>query len=128
MRENITLIYVTMRTAIERWEGGVFIVDTGSSSTIVAPLLITRLGLSVPANAPRKPIHLLGGQKIEVPFIRVDAIRVGQATLESVEVGVYEVAPEAPAIEGVLGGDFLHHFRVTIDKAAGRMQLEPLTR
>jgi len=49
----------------------------------------------------------------------------GQAAFVA-EVAVSEVALEAPEIGGLLGGDVLHRFRITLDKNVRRMILEPL--
>lgn len=120
--ENITLVYAT----IHRTQGALLIVDTGAALTIITPSMLQRLGLSLSERAPRRQVQVMGGQTIEVPLVKMSAVQLGDAMVENLEVGVYEVAPRVPAIEGVLGGDFLHKFRITLDKNAGQMRLEPL--
>lgn len=102
------------------------IVDTGASTTILTPHLLRRLGVDVPADAPRRKIRILGGQMLDVPFVKIATIRVGGATLRDHETGVYDIHPDAAVIDGLLGGDFLHRFRVTLDRTAKQMRLEPL--
>jgi len=104
------------------------IVDTGADSTILTPRLLNRLGVVVPADAPKRKIHVVGGQTLDVPFVKIATIRVGQATMKDQEIGVYEIHPDAPVIDGLLGGDFLHRFRVTLDRSAKQMRLAPLGR
>jgi len=104
------------------------VVDTGASSTILTPRLLKRLEVVVPADAPRRKLTVVGGEKLDVPFIKIATIAIGEAILKDQEVGVYDINPEASLPEGLLGGDILHRFRVTLDRTAKRMRLEPLSR
>lgn len=121
--EQITLVSVTVNRS---QQAAVFVVDTGASWTILSPLLAARLGLSVPADAVRRDLRIVGGQIVTVPFIRINALQVGEAVVEAPEVGVYDVAPQARVIDGLLGGDFLNRFNVTLDRQGGRLLLEPI--
>ena len=121
---NITLVAAT----INNGPSALLIVDTGATWTILTPRLLKRLAIVVPADAPHRKVRVLGGHVLDVPFVRIATIRVGDATLTDHEVGVYDVDPSAPVVDGLLGGDFLHRFRVTLDRAAKRMRLEPLAR
>jgi predicted aspartyl protease len=102
------------------------IVDTGASATILTPRLLQRLDLMVPADAPRRQLTVMGGQRLDVPFIKVATIAIGDAVLKDHEVGVWDMDPQSPILGGLLGGDILHRFRVTLDRVAKRMLLEPL--
>lgn len=119
---NLTLVDATFN----RSERALLIVDTGSSSTIITPVLMRRLGLSLPEEASRTRGYVVGGQMLSVPMLAVAAIQVGDAVVENFEVGVHDVFPKAPDVDGLLGGDFLHRFRITLDKDARQMRLEPL--
>lgn len=119
---NLTLVAV----AINRHPGALFIVDTGSASTFITPGLAKRLDVSIPPNAPRRQITVLGGSKIEAPFVRLSTLQIGEALVEHAEVAIHEVNPQAPMVDGLLGGDLLHHFRITLDRKAQMMRLEPL--
>lgn len=120
--ENLTLVSATVNRSDQ---AAVFMVDTGASRTILGPLLVKRLGLSVPPNAVRHDLRVVGGTVVTVPFIRVGSLQVGDAVVEQMDVGVYDFAPEARIIDGLLGGDFLSRFKVTFDHRARRMTLEP---
>jgi hypothetical protein len=63
-----------------------------------------------------------------VPFVKNVSIKVGSATMSDQEVGVYEINPNAPVLDGLLGGDFLQRYRMTLDRSARQMKLEPLRR
>ena len=102
------------------------IVDTGAEWTILTPRLLRRLGVVVPAGALKRKIRVVGGQTLDVPFVKIATIRVGEAMVKGQEIGVYEIHPDEPVIDGLLGGDFLQRFRVTVDRTAKQMRLEPL--
>lgn len=65
------------------------------------------------------------GLTIEVPTVTL-SVQVGDASVENLEVGVFDVAPQAPDLDGFLGADFLQRFKVTFERAARLMTLEPL--
>jgi predicted aspartyl protease len=120
--QNITLVEVTLN----RVHPATLIVDTGAQSTIVSPSLVKRLGIVVPTDAPPQKVLVVGGNTLEMPFVKLDMLRVGDAKIEGMEVGVFEVTPSARGIDGLLGADFLHRFRLILDPGVGVMQLEPL--
>jgi predicted aspartyl protease len=122
--EELTLVSVTVNRSSQ---AAVFIVDTGASWTIISSLLATRLELSVPTQAVRRELRVVGGQVIKVPFVRLGKLQVGEAVVEELEVGVYDIAPSARFIDGLLGGNFLNRFNVTLDRQTGRMFLEPVS-
>jgi predicted aspartyl protease len=123
--ENIALVGATVNGTSGT---AVMIVDTGAAATILTPRLLARLGLDVPADAPKRKIRVVGGRTLDVPFLKIAKVQVGRATMNDQEVGVYDIYPDAPIIDGLLGGDFLHRFRVTLDRNAKQMRLEPLRR
>jgi len=120
--QNLTLVQVTLN----RVHPATLVVDTGAQSTILSPSVVKRLGVAVSADAPRRQVAGVGGNKFEVPFVKLAVLRVGDARIENMEVGVYDVAPSARGIHGLLGADFLHEFRLTLDRNENLMQLEPL--
>jgi predicted aspartyl protease len=122
---NVALVAATINDASG---AALMIVDTGATSTILTPRLLSRLGMVVPANAPKRKIRVVGGQTLDVPFIRIAKVQVRAAAMNDQEVGVYDIYPDSPIIDGLLGGDFLHRFRVTLDRNAKQMRLEPLRR
>jgi hypothetical protein len=113
--------------ALEQRETAFLLIDSGASATIITPVMLRLLGLAVAPDAPRRELAVVGGRKIEIPFVRLSSLSVGSAVVRDVEVGVYDIAPQAPVVDGLLGGDILQRFSATIDAAARRLRLVPLT-
>jgi len=96
------------------------ILDTGAARTTISPAALVGLGVTY-RDAPKVEIRGVTGT--------ASAYLVG---LESLEVGEARVSPLAvlshdPQMgrgsQGLLGQDFLNHFRVTIDNARGVVEL-----
>src|SRR5438552_5184446 len=102
-----------------------FLVDTGATRTVVSPTYARRLGLNVPDDAPRRDVTVAGGSKLSVPFVRVHSVAVDTARVPDLLIGVYDIFPSAPVIDGVLGTDFLGRYRVTFDPTRRTMHLAP---
>jgi tetratricopeptide (TPR) repeat protein len=116
-----------VRATVNGSHSALLIVDTGASVTLIRPLLLARLGLVVAADAPRERLTGLSGQTIEAPLMAL-AVQVGEAHIQNVQVAIADALPTDPDIDGLLGADFLNHFRVVLDKTTRRMILEPLPR
>jgi predicted aspartyl protease len=122
--DNIVLVPLTLN----RSQGATFLLDTGAQFTVLTPALAARIGLDVSADAPTRTLLVVGGQKITIPFVRLPVIELGSGRLEDVEVGIHAVAPEMPLIDGLLGGDILGRFTMTVDRVARQLRLEPTGR
>lgn len=100
------------------------LLDTGASRTTLRAATATRLGVDPPPNAPRWPTTLADGRLIVVPYTRLRSLGLGSLAVEDLDVGVYDLLPGATALDGILGGEVLGHFRVTIDRQRQRLELE----
>lgn len=67
-----------------------------------------------------------GDETTVIPYARTRALEVGDASVEALDIVVYEVVPGNYAVDGVLGSNFLSHFKLTIDRLNARLTLEPL--
>jgi predicted aspartyl protease len=99
------------------------LLDTGASKTILRPSVAARLGVAPPADAPRWPSQLADGRVIVIPYTRLRSITLGGLVVEDLDVGVYELLRDSGAMDGILGGDLLGHFRMTVDRQAERLEL-----
>ena len=117
--------HVLVRVVLNHKEPATLMLDTGATHTILTPNTAQRLGMHSTADAPRRMLQVADGKRHEVPFVQLSAITVGEATVENLPVGVSVLFPQAPAVDGLLGGDFLEQFKMTLDRATNQMWLEP---
>jgi predicted aspartyl protease len=100
------------------------LLDTGASRTILHSAAATRLNVNPSPEAPRWPSRLADGRVIVVPYARLQSLGLGSLAIEDIDVGVYDLLPGSSSLDGVLGGEILGHFRVTIDRQSERLELE----
>jgi len=101
------------------------LLDTGASYSLLTPEAALRSGIRVTPEAPTQTLVRADGQRYEVPFAPATALTLGPVVVEQVALGLADVFPQAPMIDGVLGVDVLERFTVTLDWANRRMWLEP---
>ena len=99
------------------------LLDTGASKTILRPSVAARLGIAPAPDTPRWPSQLADGRVIVIPYMRLHSITLGGLVVEDLDVGVYELLRDSEPVDGILGGDLLGHFRMTVDRKAERLEL-----
>ena len=117
---NVVLVQATLNTK----HGVTLLLDTGAEVTILTPETARRIGLTPGDDAPRRRLTIMGGSEIEFAVVRLSALQIGEARVDEIEVGVYDVAPESPIVDGILGGDFLSRFTLTLNRDARQLRLE----
>lgn len=108
-----------------------FLVDTGSSVTLVSPALVRRYpGRQSMAAAPRVRVRALDGTITELPPASLRRLSLGDARFEEVPVLVYDPAPLSAhlglKIDGVLGFPLFGQVLLTLDYPGSRLVLQPL--
>ena len=103
---------------------GRFLVDTGSSVTVVSPALAADLGIGGEAGGAPVELHTLGGRTAGQPAT-VASLRVGGVELRDAPVVLHD---PGPGIDGILGNTFLGRYRVTVDADRRQLQLRRLAR
>ena|SRR5215831_16861867 len=97
------------------------ILDTGADRTMVAPGVLSRLGVSV-ADAARAEIRGVTGTSqgdvVLVPSVEVGDAKVGPLRIVALDADLKKA-------DGLLGRDFLEHFTVTIDARERMVTLVP---
>lgn len=116
---------IFVHAALNQKEFATLLLDTGATHTFLTPTTAQRLGMSPTADAPRRTLRVGDGQLHEVPVIPLSALTVGEATVENLQVGISVLFPQTPAVDGLLGGDFLEEFRIVLDRTTHQMWLEP---
>src|SRR5262245_13688439 len=87
-----------------------FLVDTGSSVTIVAPPLAASLGLTTSMGSGVE-LRTVAGPTAG-PAGRLATLRVGDAELRDVPVVVHDAGLE---MDGILGNSFLGRYQLVLD-------------
>ena len=102
---------------------GRFLVDTGSSVTVIAPRVAAEAGIT---GSPEGTVelHTLGG-RTTAPAAVVASLRVGDLELRDAPVVLHETGLP---FDGILGNTFLGRYRVTVDADRRQLQLRRLAR
>ena len=102
-----------------------FAIDTGTSTTAIAPEVAKQLDIQ---GSPMGPITT-GGAKVDVTAGRLNSFQVGGAHIDNLVVVVADFfASLSQAVEakldGIVGYNFLRNFRVVIDYPSEKFRLE----
>jgi len=90
---------------------------------ILRPDTATRLGLSVPTDAPLLGVLALAGH-VSAPLVPLPPLRVGDYVLEHLTAAIAPI-PELPIpVDGILGANFIELFRMTVDYRGKQLYLE----
>ncbi len=98
-----------------------FLLDTGSSHSVVSRSLAARLGLAFVA---RTTVLTSTGSEVR-PVVRLDQVRIGPSRSEGLLASVAptpQLAAIARGIEGIIGQDFLSAFNYTLDYRRKRLR------
>jgi hypothetical protein len=120
----MNLVSVTVNVTQQATLVATLLLDTGAGHTILSPALIERSGISIPWGAPKQTVMVFGGNTISVPFTRIQSLKVGDLEVEDLDVGVHDGFPRVYGVDGVLGTNFLKHFRITLDHGSQQLVLE----
>jgi hypothetical protein len=108
-----------------------FLLDTGASATVITPDLARRLGAEAASGATKARARIASGQEVDVPVVRITSITIGSATVDNLNVAVYELPVMDPSakppvtVDGFLGVDVIARFTMTLDPRAGTLTFEP---
>jgi hypothetical protein len=103
---------------------GRFLLDTGSSVVVVAPVFASAMRLIQRDGGDAVELQTLGG-RTRGPASTVASLRVAGAELQDLPVVVHD---PGPGLDGILGNTFLTHYRVTVDSDRRQLTLRPLIR
>jgi aspartyl protease family protein len=103
---------------------GRFLVDTGSSVTVLSPTLAADLGIAGGPDGTPVELQTLGGRTAGAPAI-VGSLRVGSLELRDAPVVLHD---PGPGLDGILGNTFLSRYQVTVDADRRQLHLRPLVR
>ncbi|MDO8476552.1 MAG: retroviral-like aspartic protease family protein [Candidatus Rokubacteria bacterium] len=98
------------------------VLDTGATRTTISPTALIGLGVTY-RDAPKVQIRGVTGSA-SAYLVSLESVEVGGARVGPLRVFSHD-AQLGRGAEGLLGRDFLDHFRVTIDNARGVVELAP---
>ena len=88
--------------------------DTGASMSVIKPAVLARLGAAPSNEHPTVRLNTANGT-VTARVVRLDSLSVGDKAVRDITVAAVELA-ELPNIDGLLGMDYLRHFRFTVDQ------------
>jgi len=107
-----------------------FIIDTGASITVVSEKLVEQEDLTTFVEATRMRVFGAAGVAEDVKRVLLPRVVLGPFVREQVSAAVLDMESlnETTGFtqSGILGGNFLRHFRISFDFQRGVVRLEPL--
>lgn len=109
-----------------------FIIDTGASVSVVSERLAREEELHNYLEPTRLRIYGAAGIADDVKSLLLPKVMLGTFTRERISAAVLDLEPVNETAgftqNGILGGNYLRHFRVSFDFQRGLIRLEPLSK
>ena len=109
-----------------------FIIDTAASITVVSEKLSQEEQLIELLQPSKMRVFGAAGVTEDVKLLQLPRLSLGLSKLEKINAAVLDLEPVNETAgftqSGILGGNFLRHFRIYFDFARGAMRLEPLSK
>jgi len=107
-----------------------FIIDTAASITVISEKLSQEDQLLDLLQPSKMRVFGAAGVTDDVKLLQLPHLSLGLSKLEKISAAVLDMEPVNETAgftqSGILGGNFLRHFRIYFDFARGAMRLEPL--
>jgi len=107
-----------------------FIIDTAASITVISEKLSQEEQLLDLLQPSKMRVFGAAGVTEDVKLLQLPRLSLGLSKMEKINAAVLDMEPVNETAgftqSGILGGNFLRHFRIYFDFARGAMRLEPL--
>jgi tetratricopeptide (TPR) repeat protein/predicted aspartyl protease len=107
-----------------------FIIDTAASITVISEKLSQQEQLLDLLQPSKMRVFGAAGVTEDVKLLQLPQLSLGLSKLEKINAAVLDMEPVNETAgftqSGILGGNYLRHFRIYFDFARGAMRLEPL--
>jgi tetratricopeptide (TPR) repeat protein len=125
--------FLSGEVTLDGFDKGVnFIIDTAASITVVSEKLSQEEQLLDLLRPSTMRVFGAAGVAEDVKQLQLPRLSLGLSRLEKINAAVLDMEPVNETAgftqSGILGGNFLRHFRVYFDFARGTMRLEPLSK
>ena len=117
--------HILVRAVLNYREAVTLLLDTGATHTMLTPAAARRVGLTPAPHALTGALQVVGGRQMRFPLVPLAALAMGEAVVENLQVGILSTFPGTRTVDGLLGGDFLEHFTLTLDYSGRWLQLTP---
>jgi clan AA aspartic protease (TIGR02281 family) len=97
------------------------LIDTGASMTMVTSGTLQQQGVRYRDTGQSRVFNTANGP-VRAPIYILETLSIGNWTVEQLEIGVLELGGQA-GIDGLLGMNFLKHFRFFIDQNESMLRL-----
>ena len=123
--------FLSGEVALEGFDKNVnFIIDTAASITVISEKLSQQEQLLDLLQPSKMRVFGAAGVTEDVKLLQLPRLSLGLSKLEKISAAVLDLEPVNETAgftqSGILGGNFLRHFRIYFDFARGAMRLEPL--
>jgi len=109
-----------------------FIIDTAASVSVISEKLAAMEGMADHLPATRMRVFGAAGVAEDVKTMLLPKVMLGTFTREQISAAVLDLDPVNETAgftqNGILGGNFLRHFRVSFDFQRGVIRLEPVNK
>src|SRR5215217_3614802 len=107
-----------------------FIIDTAASITVISEKFSQEQQLLELLQPSKMRVFGAAGVTEDVKLLQLPRLSLGLSRMERINAAVLDLEPVNETAgftqSGILGGNFLRHFRIYFDFARGAMRLEPL--
>jgi predicted aspartyl protease/Flp pilus assembly protein TadD len=108
-----------------------FIIDTGATISVISEELAEAEGMSGYEQRQRTRVYGAAGITDNVKTMMLPGVMLGNLTKNNIHAAVLDLDPVNETAgfrqSGILGSNFLQHFRVSFDFQRGLIRLEPLS-
>ena len=123
--------FLSGEVGLEGFEKNInFIIDTAASITVISEKLSQEEQLLDLLQPSKMRVFGAAGVTDDVKLLQLPHLSLGLSKLEKISAAVLDMEPVNETAgftqSGILGGNFLRHFRIYFDFARGAMRLEPL--
>ncbi len=102
-------------------EGVRLLIDTGASLTVFTPEALSKHNVNYKDTGERRYFNTANGI-VEAPIYQLDHLLIGEWKVENINIAILELQGNNSA-EGLLGMNFLQHFRFFIDQQNALLRL-----
>ncbi len=106
--------YFSIPTIVDKEVLSSFVIDTGSTYSLITPGLAQKLGIRLNPNLPTTMIHT-GNGLIQAPLVTLHQVTIGGITINNLQCIVQDLGPDI-AFGGLLGMNSLKDMRLKIQQ------------